>query len=308
MSTPRGAELSRRLRRAVIAMQIQTPEPLPSRVDPRWYFAAVALLVLLIAAASARAALVFRAQVQGLEAQMVSVERANYARWQQRSAALIDYRQAARERQVEPPAPPRVVMEEAPEAVPQVAPEMASEAVAQEVHEAPRARAAAPVPTSTAVAPPPKAQMDREVVRVQVSARSVPAREPRSVEEAFALLPREGGERALAWLSRRAPAFRDSPAWEQFRRRSDVASQPHGQYQLGVLYGALDQHRQAYRWSRLASETSRKAEHLRAFAVAADKLGKRAEARAAYRRYLHQASPAQAAAVQARLQQLGEAP
>lgn len=241
--------------RSLIALRIQTPTPILCRINPLWFYAALALLVLLIVVVSTRTALLYRAEVKSLQARVVYVSKANRDRRQQRAAALIAYEALGAPVTVQPrPAEAKIV------------------------------RAAEPSRTKPRRVVQPAGR--ERIQRIHISTHTGESAPPSNTKDAFHSLLQERNEVALQWLVDRPARFANSPEWERFRQRAVLADSAHGQYQLGVLYGALGENARAYHWSRLAASASPLPRYLRAYAVAADKVGERVLATEAYRRYL----------------------
>lgn len=272
MRSERQQLLLRRMRRSLIALRIQTPQPVLQRIPRYGYFSVMATLVVLTGLVSTRAALLFRAEVAATQARVVYVQKANLDRRQARVAALIDYQQRPEHVEVIPVAEPE------PEIV---AVEIVKRPVVKEV---PVQRASSPEPA-----------------QIVISSRYAEPSQPQSIEGAFRRLSRVEDALALNWLLDRKEGFRHDPAWEKFQQATTAADAPLRAYQIGVLFGALGDDIKSYRWSASAASLSGRPRFIRAYAVAADRLGKSAEAARAYRRYLAVAPAAESSPIVGRL-------
>lgn len=257
MKSERQKLLLRRMRRSLIALRIQTPQPVLQRIPRYGYFSVVAVLIVLTALTSTRAALLFRAEAEATHVRVVYVQKANLDRRQARVAALIDYQQR----------PAHVEASQVLEPKPEVS---LIKVVKQPVVKA------APVQRASSPEPDP----------IVISRRYALPSQPLSIDEAFRRLNRAEDALALSWLLSRSESFRHDPAWERFQQATSAADAPLRAYQIGVLFGALGDDLKAYRWSASAASLSDRPRYIRAYAVAADRLGKREEAARSYRRYL----------------------
>lgn len=272
MKSQRQQLLLRRMRRSLIALRIQTPQPVLHRISRHWYFAVVAVLVLITALVSTRSALLFRAEVGATQARVIYVQKANLKRRQARAAALIDYQQRPR----------RVEASQVAEVEPDIMP--------------------VTVPNNSVIErAPAKSVALPKISAVVISSRYAKPAPPQSIDEAFHRLLRAEDNMALSWLTSRSPDFQYDPAWEKFQQAQTAVDTPLRAYQIGVLFGALGDELKAYRWSASAASSSNRARYIRAHAVAADRLGKRNEAAKAYRRYLAVAPATESSQVERRL-------
>lgn len=257
MKSERQLLLLRRMRRSLIVLRIQTPKPVLQRIPRYWYFSVMAVLVVLTAVTSTRVALLFRAEAEATHARVVYVQKSNLDRRKIRIAALIDYQQR----------PKHVKVGRAPESKPEVSPTKVV-----------KKRVVKTAPVQREISPEPDP--------IVITRRYAQPSQPRSIGEAFRRLTRAEDALALGWLLSRSEHFRHDPAWEKFRQATSAGDTPLRAYQIGVLFGALGDDFKAYRWSASAASLSDQSRYIRAYAVAADRLGKREEAARAYRRYL----------------------
>lgn len=270
MKSERQQLLLRRMRRSLIALRIQTPQPVLHRIPRYWYFSVMTVLVVLAALISTRAALLFRAEVEATQARVVYVQNANLDRRKVRAAALIDYQQWSKHVEVmREPEPEVVVVKVVKQPV---------------VKRVPVQRASSPEPAP-----------------IVISRRDAQPSQPQSIEGAFRRLIRAEDAMALNWLLSRSEGFRHDSAWERFQQAATAVDVPLRTYQIGVLHGALGDDHKAYRWSASAASLSDRPRNIRALAVAADRLGNHEEAARAYRRYLAVASTVDSSQIAERL-------
>lgn len=256
-NTTRRAALSRRMHRAMIALNTETPQPLLSRLPVLWFNVTILCFLLLILSLSTRAALLYRAEVQQLNSRVEQFSVFKAEQKEVRHAALIAYQDhleavlpAARPTRKQP--------------VPVVA-RIRPKAIIK--------RAKAPL------APQPPA--------IELSVKRSVQSEPATVEEAIQRLLRGRDDRALAWLSRAHVAQSlAGDSWAGLRSKAIITRRAEHQYQLGVLYNAQANHGKSLRWLGRALERSDDPRYLRAFAISADESGEKQRAINAYRRYL----------------------
>lgn len=208
INATRKQKLSRRMHRAMIALNTETPQPVLYRLPQLWYYLAVGCFLLLIATLSTRAALLYRTDVRQLNSHIVQLSTLHAERKEVRRAALISYQNSrvASMRTALPAPKKKVVVDE------RVSPVAANKRI--------KAKA-----TPAAIE-----------LRVRRSVRS----EPATVEEAIQRLVQGRDDRALAWLSNaQAGRSRSSNHWSALRSRAIITGLAEHQYQLGVLYNTL---------------------------------------------------------------------
>jgi len=283
----RQSQLSRRMRRALIALQVQTPQPLVTRLPVSCYYVSIAVLLLLLLLVSTRSALVYRAELRSLEARVLYVQRSNHQQQQARSAALIAFQQRpvpvikTKNRPVEVAQQEQVTK---PEPVP------------------PLELPPVVVKPKMVVAPPVAQTLVKP--RVIISSSLSQAEAPRSVDNALHRLREGRDDVALRWLASRVQALLKNPSWSVFRHFASETHSAEHHYQLGVLLNAINETDQGLKWLSKAVSKKADARYLRAFAIAADSQGLRSAAIEAYRQYLADPEATNAAEILSRLSTL----
>lgn len=271
MSGERQARLLQRMRRSLISLRVQTPDPVVYRIPTHWYGLAIALMVLLVATVSTQAALMYREDVSALNVRTELVQQANLERTQVRAAALINFK--SRPESLPEKAVAATIIESLPVADPIEAMHVMAKPVTPPSHKA----------------------------KLTISSSQSERRLPYSVQEAFRRLERGRDDTALRWLAAHAQELRGSVEWQLFRDLSAVTRQPERYYQLGVLYGVLGERSKELQWLALAMADRKKSHHLRAYAIAADRNGLQRQALSAYRLYLKDSKAHGAEEIQARI-------
>lgn len=273
-----SAALAQRLRRALVACQVQTPEPLLAKVPVIYCYAAAASVLVLLALVSARSALTIRASAHAHEARVQQVQHSNLVRKADRSAVLLAFQQRSVPALIQPEI---ITAQLAP-----VAEAKLLTAPKSEQHNNSRMR---------------QAETTIKKSRVLISRSEAKVLPPQSIELALQRLRLGRDDLALHWLMERPSELRGSPDWPVFRHLVSELNHPEQQYQLGVLLDALQEPRKALQWLSSALSAQQDTRHLRAFAIAADKQGLSRIAVDAYRRYVAAPDAIGAIEVQARI-------
>ncbi len=278
MKVGRQVKLLRRMRRSLIALRMQTPEPVVHRVPVSLYFSMVVLISFFVVIASTRAALIYRSEVKALNARIVSVESTNKERKKVRMAALIAYQQ----QNFSAPKPKLLARVPAPVFKPETK-----------------------LKKPTSILEPAIAKKSAEKrTTVIINTSQAERTAPKNVEQALFRLQQGKDDLVLRWLVENPDGIERSPAWETYRHRVITGRSAEQFYQLGVLYGALGNHEKSLHWIGSAVELDDQARYLRAYAVSADRQGLQKKAIAAYLRYLSAPQARDSIEIRARIARL----
>lgn len=274
MSAERRNVLLRSMRRSLISMQVQTPEPIFLRVPTRLYFAVVTFLVIAVAAVSVQAAWTYQGNIKTLERKILHVKNTIADNKNRRKAALLAYHQRSRE---------PIVSRQSP-----VAP----------TPEIPKSAEADAIVTVEKVAPARKENPPKKlVIRSQLAAVGPPV----SMDDALYRMGKGRDDGALNWAIANWTLLRGSRRWESFKKWARSDPNAEHLYQLGMLLGASSFPEKSQNLLAAAVVLDPQARYIKALGIASDRLGEPGPALAAYRRYLRLMAPEKDSVVEARV-------